>query len=230
VGVKDNVGGRMRRWRLVILLAILATGLAFSLVEYGRSTVTTHAGYREVWTRTDKPLLYSAEFADLMSAPDDPDPVMAVATFKGFFARPGAPRLVALLGGIVLPVLLVLAAIGVAVRRRWVHMLALWIAALFMFGMVVDVPGKYFHGVSTADVREQIATRGIYVTKIDAGMDCLGTKPCFATPYYAFTTGVFAADGVPRLLAIALGMVLPGLLIIGSVVVAFRPKPRKTPS
>jgi len=221
----------MRRWHLVVLLLILAVALGVGLVEHGERHITTYVGYRGVATRPDAPLLtYFGMVADTFCPSGRPDEPCAFATERGFFARPGVPRLAALLGGIVLPVMLMLAAIGVAVRRRWVHVLELWIVALFMFGMVVDVPGKAFNGVSAADVREQIATRGIYVTKIDAGMDCLGTKPCFATPYYAFTTGVFATDGVPRPLAVILGLIVPGLLLLGSMVVAFRPKPRRTTS
>ena len=221
----------MRRWHLVVLLLILAAALAVSLAEHGERHITTYVGYREVATRPDAPLLtYFGMVADTFCPSGRPDEPCAFATERGFFARPGVPRLAALLGGVVLPPLLVLGALGVAVRRRWLRVPLLWLSALFLFAMMLHIPGEYFSGVSAADVQRQIAARGIYVTKIDTGMDCLGTKPCFATPFYAFTTGVFATDGVPRQLAVILGLIVPGLLLFGSVVVAFRPEPRRTTS
>jgi hypothetical protein len=206
----------------------LAAGFAVGLVEYGKSHVTTYAGYREVWSRPDKPLLYSLEVADMFSRADEPNAVMAVATFEGFFARPGVPRLTALLGGIVLPMLLVLTALGIAIRRRWLRVLLLWVGALFLFSMMVQ-QGKYFSGARAADVQAQIAADGIYVTNVEAGRTCLGRSPCIAKPYYAFTHGLFAAEGVPKPLAIGLGLVVPGFLLLGSLAIAFRPRPRKTP-
>ncbi|GAA0586789.1 hypothetical protein [Rhizomicrobium electricum] len=221
----------MRRWHLIVLLPILAIVLGLCLVRYAECLQTTFADYHVTRTIPDDPVLTSSvEGADVACLGGPTCDVRAFAKISGFFPRPGVPRLAALLGGIVAPVLLIFAAIGIAIRRRSLRVVPLSLAALFLFGMMLDVPGRYFDGTSNADVRQQISAQGIYVTKVEAGMDCLGTNPCFKTPYYAFTQGVFAAKGVPKLMAIGLGLALPGLLLFGSIVVAFWPRSRKTPS
>ena len=220
----------MRRWHLVALLLILAAGLSMGLVEYGKTVIATHLDYRVETTRPDMPLIYVSEHSGLIGRADDPDALIAVSVLRGCFARTGVPRLAGLLGGVIMPPLLVLVALGIAVRRRRVRIPLMWIAALFLFGMMLQVPVKYFSAANKADLDQQIAANAIYLTNIDTGWSCLGRKPCLVKRYYAFVSGVFPTEGVPPLLAIALGMVLPGLLMIGSVVVAFRPKPRRTTS
>jgi hypothetical protein len=103
------------------------------------------------------------------------------------------------------------------------------LAAVFLAGVMLTVPGKYFSGTSAADIRQQMAARSIHVTRVDIGMSCLGHEPCPAEPWYAFARGIFATEGVPKSLAIVLGMIVPGLLVAGAFAVAFWRKMRKTP-
>lgn len=197
-----------------------------SLLRYAENRIVTHGDGSVTQSIPGEPVLAETwEFMDFVCVKDHPcDRAMAIV--RGLYPKQGVPFIPAFLGGFVLPPLLVLGAVAIAANRRWLHILLLWIAALFLSGVMLQMPGKYFSAASKTDLDRQIADNAIYVTKIDAGTSCPGTKPCIKNPYFAFTRGLFPTEGVPRPLAEGLGMVLPGLLVIGSLALALRRRPR----
>jgi len=202
-----------------------------SLLRFTQDHILTRIDYNVSRSIPDDPVVTtSSEILDFACFEGAPCRYRAVANISGFYPRPGVPRLAALLGGVVIPLLMLIGAVVVAAQRGWVGVLGLWFAALILSGMMLQVPVKYFSGTSTANVNRQIAANAIYISDVDAGMSCLGMKPCLKNPYYAFARGVFPAEGVPRPLAIALGMALPGLLVIGSVALALWRRPRSIPA
>jgi len=221
------LGEAMKRWLVIIALSLMAVALNLSLLEYGKSITTTYVGYRTISTRSDKPILFVAEVADTFCPTGKPDEPCAFATLKGFFPRPGVPRVVALLFGAALPSLLVIAAVAYCVRRRWVVVTGLCVAALVLFGILVDVPGRYFEAPIGTNIHQQIATDAIWTSHVDAGTEnCCPAKwvhAQYCTKHeYAFVNGAFPTRGVPRFLAIGAGMALPLLLVLTALVVAIR--------
>jgi hypothetical protein len=179
------------------------------------------------------PIVYVAEFLDLLCSPDEPNCPAGIIKHSGFFARPGVSRLVALMCGAVLPLLLVIGAAIYGSRRRWVTVLGLCAAALVLFGLLVDIPVRYYESPAGTEIGGQIAADAIFTTEIDAStLDCRGTAIIKRTRCseheFAFVRGAFPTHGVPRPLAVIGGIALPILLILSALFVAVWPGWRRS--
>jgi hypothetical protein len=97
---------------ICLVLVVVAAGLFAAFVEYDHQNITTRNDYSEIRSRPDDPLLVTWwEVADIVCMVDQPCPAIAVAQTRGFFARSGVPVAVAAVAGLILPYLLLWAAL-----------------------------------------------------------------------------------------------------------------------
>lgn len=202
---------------------VLALALSVSLLRPVNNHIVTH---RDGTVRQDvagEPVVTaSTEVADIVCFEGLRCPIQAIATVRGLYPRLGVPVLVAVLGGVTLPLLLIAAAVAIAARRRWVTVLSLCISALIL-GLCLVSPTMRF-SQKHADGRTDPADlpTPIFVTKVQSGSDdCMDRNPC-RKGTYAFTTGVFPTQGVPIAVAIIGGLAAPVLLLGAALMVGVR--------
>jgi hypothetical protein len=212
--------------RLLAALAcvILALALSVSLLRYANDHSITHADGTFERTMASDPIVttYSEvlDFACFDGAPCSD--VVAAANVQGLYPRQGVPVAVAVLAGLTLPLLLVVAAIAFAALRGWVIRLCLGAGALVLLLCLTRFGSDYIQ--IHADGRLERMNKGapIYETTLMSGTDdCLDKHPCRGGTY-SFTQGVYAAAGIPVGLAIAGGMVMPVLLLGAALALSLR--------
>ena len=206
----------MKRWAVTLALCLLAVVLSVSLLHYTVSHNVTHEDYSVTRSIPDEPLLTTYwSVADLVCFTDHPCE-RAIATVRGVYPRPGVPFVVAFLGGLVLPPLLVIYAVAYGIRRRWVNVIALCAAvlvlALTMLDFTIDEIRFYSRPAGT-DIQQRVAADAIWVTHIEADTDWCMVGPRSNRCDFARVEGVFPRRGVPRIVAVAGGVVVPIALL-----------------
>jgi hypothetical protein len=202
------------RW-LAIVFVLAAVALAVSLLRLAHNHIETRNGGTVVGNIDGDPVLtLSSTTVDFACLKDKPCPDWAASDVVGLYPRQGIPLQAAVLGGLVLPPLLILAGIAIAAWRRWVTVLCLCAAAFVLPACLVSYGPQFTVTHADGHVEPFVRAMPITIEHIDSGPEeCADRNPC-RTGRFAFSYGLFAAAGVPPAVAVILGLIAPLVLAI----------------
>lgn len=112
-------GSGQRIWLLVVALCGGAIVFHFTFLQYAYRSMTTYEDYSEVYSTDLEPLLvYDAKVYDYFCVVGQPEPCARAMYFeRGIYPRLGTPALVSIIGGAVIPYLMLVVA-GVLSSQR----------------------------------------------------------------------------------------------------------------
>ncbi|MGD0143067.1 MAG: hypothetical protein ABSC92_07905 [Rhizomicrobium sp.] len=97
---------------MTIILCLVAVALNVGLTQFSTNVIVTHGdGTVTSIVKTDPIITTSMSVADMFRAGQRPCKIVASAQISGFYARKGVPTLLAAIAGILVPVVLAMAAL-----------------------------------------------------------------------------------------------------------------------
>ncbi|HEY2069292.1 MAG TPA: hypothetical protein VGG48_07045 [Rhizomicrobium sp.] len=208
---------------IVLVFAGLAAVLLATVLEYSQNSIASYGDGTVVKARPDDPIvLTDGDVADFVCRPGHN--LCALAQENGYFARPGLPRLMAILLAELAPVLLLIGALAVAFGSRWGTALALVLAGIFCANIflihasrIVDFPSGAGPVIDFASDKPLVWP--VLTTKVTR--DCDGFPDCKNS--LGRVRGYYLRPDVPDWLAILLGEAAPVLLLLAALAVVVNP-------
>ncbi|HWY61552.1 MAG TPA: hypothetical protein VNW15_06600 [Rhizomicrobium sp.] len=205
--------------RALAVCPVVAVGLHFILTEWGTQRLSCDGPKEKIVGASGEPLLiFWRTIIDTFGSACG----VGFSTTEGLFARGSVAPLAAILGGILIPGLLLAVFFAAVFRRRWALMASLMFAALFSFGILISFDAEWVEYRGSGDNRYLY---GPYIEKrvdppiIATGISRNGCRNCTEFQLWGF----YPRENVPRTLAILVGMIAPILLLLTAMFVGLRP-------
>jgi hypothetical protein len=208
---------------MIAAVPILAVGLHVALTEWGTQRLHCDGAREIIAGASGTPLfIFWQSIADVVSFGPGPAPSCGFSVTEGLFARAAIPPLAGLLGGILVPGLLMAAFFAAALRRRWAQIVSLVLAALFWFGALVNFDAQW------VEYRVSGSHQYLYGpytrTPVDPPIISTGTsRPNCENCSEFLLWGFYPRQYVPRALAVSGGMVVPLFFLMTALAVGLQP-------
>ncbi|HEY1706711.1 MAG TPA: hypothetical protein VGG10_00490 [Rhizomicrobium sp.] len=216
---------------LVAALPVAAMFLHFGLTEWGTQHVTVYCDHSNITRGPAGSALFVMYYsvADMMPVRNQACGVEALDSVTGIFTRWSLPPIIALLGGILTPGLLLLGFLATASRRSWRLPVALACAAAFtaiVFTKFDGVWAEYRTDNGQQYLYGPYVQRRIEPPLVALGNDREHCKGCREFLIW----GIFPRENVPAALGLWGGIVAPTCLLmlglgVGVQQLRFRKRP-----